>query len=80
MSTDTVGASVHQILETVLGAPLASMENPSRDQFDRWDSLTHLEIVFMLEERFDIRFSEEEIVELDSLHGILSTLRDKHVT
>jgi acyl carrier protein len=39
----------------------------------------HLEIVFMLEEQFGVRFSAEEIVALDSLSGIVSVLRDKNV-
>ena len=77
MSADTVDAGVREILETALGELLAANENPSREQFGQWDSLTYLEIVFMLEERFDVRFSEDEIKELSSLRGIVSVLQAK---
>jgi acyl carrier protein len=71
-------AVVRELLETALGAPPQPADNPARAHTDRWDSLVHLEIVFLLEERFDLRFSEEEIASLDSLDGIVSVLREKH--
>jgi acyl carrier protein len=79
MSIDGVDSTVREILETALGEPLEPGEDPSRSQTERWDSLSHLEIVLMLEEQFAVRFSEEEIVALDSLNGILAVLREKNV-
>jgi acyl carrier protein len=72
--------TVRQILETVLGESLDGVEDPSRDQYDRWDSLARLEVVFMLEEDFGGRFSEEEIAVMNSLSGIVSVLRAKQLT
>jgi acyl carrier protein len=72
--------TVRQILETVLGESLEGVKDPSRDQYDRWDSLARLEVVFMLEEDFGGRFSEEEIADMNSLSGIVSVLRAKQLT
>lgn len=79
MSDDGLEAAVREILETALGTPPEPPENPSRAHTERWDSLMQLEIVFMLEERFDLRFSEQEIAGLDSFNDIVSVLRSKHV-
>lgn len=79
MSTDGLDSTVRDILETAFGEPVGPGDNPSRAQTERWDSLSHLEIVLMLEEQFDLRFSEEEIVALDSLNGIIAVLREKNV-
>jgi len=68
------------ILETALAVPLSRVENPSRDQLENWDSLTHIEIVFMVEEAFDVRFSEEEIAKLRSLEDFIGILQVKHAT
>jgi acyl carrier protein len=70
---------VREILETALGVSLKPPDDPSRQQTERWDSLMHLEIVFMLEEQFGVRFSAEEIIALDSQSGIVSVLRGKNV-
>jgi acyl carrier protein len=72
--------TVRRILETVLGESLDGVEDPSRDQYNRWDSLARLEVVFMLEEDFGGRFSEEEIAVMNSLSGIVSVLRAKQLT
>jgi acyl carrier protein len=80
MTTDTDTLAVREILETALRLPLRDVENPRRTEIEGWDSLTHLEIVFMLEEVFDLRFSEDEIVALSSLDDILSVVRNKHAT
>lgn len=77
-TADTERTTVRQILQTALDTPLEGIANPTRDEIERWDSLTHVEIVFMLEERFDVRFSEEEIVALHSLADIVALLREKH--
>jgi acyl carrier protein len=79
MIADGVDNTVREILETALGVALKPPDDPSRQQTERWDSLMHLEIVFMLEEQFGVRFSAEEIVALNSLSGIVSVLRDKNV-
>lgn len=78
MTIDGPSVVVRRILQTAFDASLDGMADPSRDEIDKWDSLTHIEIVFMLEEQFDTRFSEEEIVELDSLSKIVTVLSDKH--
>jgi acyl carrier protein len=79
MIANGVDNTVREILETALGVSLKPPDDPSRQQTERWDSLMHLEIVFMLEEQFGVRFSAEEIIALDSQSGIVSVLRGKNV-
>jgi len=78
MTADKEQAMVRQILQTALDTTLVGIENSTRGEIEHWDSLTHVEIVFMLEEQFDVRFSEEEIVALRSLADIVALLREKH--
>lgn len=74
----TIENTVREILQAALNTPLEGIENPTRGGSEGWDSLSHIEIVFMLEERFDVRFSEEEIVGLSSLSDIVVLLRDQN--
>jgi acyl carrier protein len=51
-------------------------------QIDTWNSLTHIELVVTIEERFKIQLSEDEIVDMTSVgeiqrilteHGVLAS-------
>jgi acyl carrier protein len=39
-----------------------------------WDSLTHLEIIFLLEEAFDIQLETDDIVAMRSLNEVIKVL------
>jgi acyl carrier protein len=77
MTTDTETTTVREILQAALNVPLDGIDNPSREEIETWDSLTHVEIMFMLEERFDVRFSEDEIPALRSLRDIVDLVAEK---
>jgi long-chain acyl-CoA synthetase len=47
------------------------------DTVPAWDSLAHLELVMMLEESFDLRFSPVEIMQMDSLVAIKNMIESK---
>ena len=42
-----------------------------------WDSISHLELIFALEEKFDVRISEKEIAEIKDLGDILALLTSR---
>lgn len=46
----------------------------SRKNTPEWDSLKHIELMFALEDRFDIQFSEEELARLDSVATIVEAV------
>jgi len=39
-----------------------------------WDSLTHLEIIFLLEESFNVQFDTDDIVYMRSIDAIMEVL------
>jgi acyl carrier protein len=41
-----------------------------REGHAAWDSLKHVEVIFALEDRFNVRFSEDEMQQLDSVGKI----------
>lgn len=44
-----------------------------------WDSLNQMNLIVALEEEFDVRFEDDEIVELTSLKAIENSLKSKTV-
>ncbi|MGE8546979.1 MAG: phosphopantetheine-binding protein [Alcaligenes sp.] len=71
-----VADRVLSLLAAVLKCPVA-MES-SRENLAAWDSLKHIEVMFALEEDFDMQFSEEELSELSSVQALVERLRDGH--
>jgi acyl carrier protein len=61
---------VHRLLSFILRRPIGDEENPSRATEPGWDSLKHVELVFLIEDHFGMRFSEQEIAELEDAGGI----------
>jgi acyl carrier protein len=78
MTETNVQENVMQIFSTMLGAAVDM--STSRTNMPAWNSLKHMEIMFAIEEQFDIQFSELELSELDSLSEIVDALSGKHAT
>ena len=65
MSRNEIESGVRAVLTAILRC-----ENTceiARAKETEWDSLKHMEIVFAVEEKFCVQFSEEQIPKLDSL-------------
>jgi acyl carrier protein len=68
---------VRDILATALGRDeIEGQDDPSRESVEVWDSLASLEIVFLLEERFERRFTEDELGRMGSLSQIVAVVGD----
>jgi acyl carrier protein len=42
-----------------------------------WDSLNHMNLIVALEEEFNVRFEDEEIIEITSLEAIENSIKSK---
>ena len=45
--------------------------------FNNWDSLTHLNLLLLLEKKFKIKFSMEEMTSLKSINQIIRSIKKK---
>jgi len=71
MTRAQVDATVRDVLQTALERPVPPGENVSRAGEARWDSVRHIEILFMLEDALGITFEEDELAGLDSVNAIV---------
>ena len=51
--------------------------NTKMEDINNWDSLKHMSLVLTLEEYFNIKFSGEEIVEMNSFISIKNSILKK---
>lgn len=52
-------------------------ENAAPGVIEKWDSLKHLSLILALEEEFDTRFTDEEMVDLLNLNLIFEIISAK---
>jgi acyl carrier protein len=67
----TIGPEVRRLAGMILRRPIGETENPSRRTEAAWDSLKHIEIAFLLEDRFGVRLTERDIANLDDVEQMV---------
>ena len=77
MTRPQIQSAVAEILSITVGRTIAATEAVTRDSEPSWDSLKHVELIFMLEERFGVQFREDEMPELRSSEDIVHSLEEK---
>jgi acyl carrier protein len=77
MTRSQIQGAVAELLSLSVGRQIALTESVTRDSEPAWDSLKHVELIFMLEERFGVQFSEEEMASLRSSDDIVHLIEEK---
>ena len=71
---------LYQLIGKVLGVDPATLNEESNAQnTPKWDSLRHIEVVFAMENAFQVRFTMPEIASLRKLGDIRKLLEAKNV-
>jgi len=67
------------LAEVLQVSPSTITDDVAMKDFERWDSLKHMELIVSLEEGFDLQLSFPEIVAMQSVGEIKRTLRAKGI-
>lgn len=66
---------VRSIMSEILGCePHCIDEDTTMDSLEEWDSLQHLNLILALEQAFSVRFTTDEVTEMQSFEKIISVL------
>ena len=74
MTHDEIVTKVLEAMTLTLQESWAGDVEVRREDEAAWDSLKHVELIFVLEDIFAVQFSEEEMASMDSLSSIVSSL------
>ena len=61
-----------ECISTILEKKLDNFDNCSQDFLPSWDSLNHAQIIFAIEDEFEIEFSQEQMANITSAQDILN--------
>jgi acyl carrier protein len=66
-----------EVISNVLGVPIDAInDNSSPDSIDKWDSLSHLNLVMAIEVEFDVELTPEDSMDMLSVKLIRMILSD----
>lgn len=78
MTTETIASEVKAILAQELELdPNSIHDDISVENMPSWDSMRHVGVVFAIEDKFGIEFSQEEIEDMYSFKEIVELLTQK---
>lgn len=69
--------TLFEIFTLVLKKDFGNQTVIERETTENWDSLKHLELVFAVEDAFDIHLSEEQIVKIKSSDDFLAIIAEQ---
>ncbi len=67
---------VRRYVSLILGRELEVNEDVNRTDEAKWDSLKHVELIFMLEDEFALQISPEEMGELQTINDIVAKIEE----
>ena len=68
---------IEKIFRTVLNYQGQLGGSTSQENVESWDSLSHINLIFALEEEFDIEIDENEMVNMLSFEDIIKVMGKK---
>lgn len=74
MTRAEVEAVVSEVLSLVLKQSFTPAEPVLRAEVETWDSLSHIEIIYAVEEALEVTFGEQEMADLDGSQAIVDAV------
>ena len=71
----SIESKCRELLAQVIGEAPPASGDVLRDSTPGWDSVKHVEYIFLLEDEFDVTISEEDMTEIDSLFDAVGVVQ-----
>jgi acyl carrier protein len=66
---------VLEIVSNILQVDISSISlDTSMDNTTKWDSLKQMQIVIAIEEEFEVQISDDDLIEANSIHKLVSSI------
>jgi len=75
MNRDEIRAKLQDVFRDFFGDDaIALTESMTNEDIDGWDSVSHIQLVFEIEETFDVMFPAEEIPKMTAIDSIIDRI------
>lgn len=77
MQTDEIDTRVRETLALALKTQVPAEGHFAREDDPKWDSLKHVEMIFMLEDEFAVQFAEDDFPKMNSVAEIVTLVETR---
>ena len=75
MENNIIKSKLKEIISSVFIIDIANISEDNQSK--NWDSLKHMNLILALEDEFDLKFKNSEIIQMDNFVSILQILSKK---
>ncbi len=68
---------IMEVISSILDKNIDDFNKASQDFLPEWDSLNHAQIVFSIEDEFDIELTQEQMINIKSATDILMIINNE---
>lgn len=70
---------VFEVVARIMGVPVETVnEDSSPMTLGKWDSLRHMKLILAVEEYFSVQFTDDDIVAIKDVRGLLARIEAQH--
>lgn len=78
MSRNEIFEKIKSIFDDFFDGEITVDMDTTMENTELWESVSHIQLIFEIEEEFAIQFEAEEIVELNSIKKIINAIERKN--
>tara|TARA_A100000164_G_C21502779_1_gene583272 strand:- start:371 stop:613 length:243 start_codon:yes stop_codon:yes gene_type:complete len=68
---------IMEIISSIIEKDLEDFSKTSKDYLPEWDSLNHAQIIFSIEDQFDIELTQQQMIDICSANDILEIISNE---
>ena len=77
MTREEILNKLNNIFNQVFDREITLLESTSAKDINAWDSLTHITIISMVEEEFEISFTMKQVLEMQNIGDMISIIEEE---
>ena len=77
MTREEISNKLNNIFNQVFDREITLLESTSAKDINGWDSLTHITIISMVEEEFEISFTMKQVLEMQNIGDMISIIEEE---
>lgn len=74
MNRNEIFEKIKNIFEDFFDNEVIVSIDTTMDNLEEWESVAHIQLIFEIENAFNVQFEAEEIIELDSIEKIICSV------
>lgn len=78
MSRNEIFEKIKTVFDDFFDGEITVDMDTTMENTELWESVSHIQLIFEIEEEFDIQFEAEEIAGLNSVVKIIDSVERKH--